>query len=513
MLTDDRAPPHSLDAERAVLGSILVDPGVLEKVGHLRPDDFHHETHRRLFTQMVKLWDGGRGALDVTLLRSAMNSNGGWSGQDAALVVELWKLCPTASKAEHYAAEIRRLADCRQQIHVGLDLVQRARRGESGGAQAIEELSSIDGLATGIDYGAITAAELDQQEHNIEFLIPGVMAAGQHMLIGGPQKSLKSLIGAADLGVSLAFGGYLLGHFKVRRAVRTAIFSAECGWPVLQENLRRVSRAAGRELRDASGLMVAIKLPLFGSAEHANATRRFLRDNEIGVGIIDCAYQAFPMNRGDVAANMFLMGDMIRTLADVFVEENATMVLLHHTTKAAGTDGEPLQLENLAFAGFNQFAAQWVLLSRRIRYQPGTGHHELWMTTGGRAGHSGLWAVDVDEGIYSEDTPRRWDVAVNSPDEMRSATKNKRVEAKEAAQQAGLAEDVRRLVDALRQFPAGETENILRTRAGLSGTRFTAAMATLLVDKQATEVQLTKPNRKLPYQGYSLTKESMTTHE
>ena len=37
--------------------------------------------------------------------------------------------------------------------------------------------------------------------------------------------------------------------------------------------------------------------------------------------------------------------------------------------------------------------------SRRRSFDPGTGHHELWLTTGSRAGDHGLWELDVDEGV------------------------------------------------------------------------------------------------------------------
>jgi replicative DNA helicase len=47
-------PPHSIDAELAVLGSVLVDASVLEEVqGLLRPEDFYRESHQTTYRAML----------------------------------------------------------------------------------------------------------------------------------------------------------------------------------------------------------------------------------------------------------------------------------------------------------------------------------------------------------------------------------------------------------------------------------------------------------------------------
>lgn len=91
------------------------------------------------------------------------------------------------------------------------------------------------------------------------------------------------------------------------------------------------------------------------------------------------------------------MGELLDAIGSVFEECNSTLLLVHHTTKHV-PPGEPLQLDNLAFAGFAEFAAQWLLLNRRTPYQLGSGHHELWLSMGARAGHGGLYGVDAAVG-------------------------------------------------------------------------------------------------------------------
>jgi replicative DNA helicase len=49
-------PPHSLEAERSVLGAILIRPDVLHDVAdQVRPEDFFRDAHRRIFRHMLVL--------------------------------------------------------------------------------------------------------------------------------------------------------------------------------------------------------------------------------------------------------------------------------------------------------------------------------------------------------------------------------------------------------------------------------------------------------------------------
>ena len=64
----DRQPPRSIEAERAVIGSLLLLPEACDEVALLvRPEDFYDGAHRAIFGHMLALHDGGR-QIDPTLL-------------------------------------------------------------------------------------------------------------------------------------------------------------------------------------------------------------------------------------------------------------------------------------------------------------------------------------------------------------------------------------------------------------------------------------------------------------
>jgi hypothetical protein len=204
---------------------------------------------------------------------------------------------------------------------------------------------------------------------------------------------------------------------------------------------------------------------------------RFIEDNGLELCIIDPAYMCFD---GADAGNVFIMGGMLRSIAEVFVAHKATMLLLHHSTKPAGLDGQPIELTDLSFAGFREFAAQWLLLSRRRRYIPGSGHHELWLSVGGRAGHSGLWGLDVDEGEFQVGGERKWEVRVlphgDVHREEESQRESAKAETRAARATARIDADKRCIIKALAKIPSGDV----------------------------VPVEVSKPNRKTPYQAYKL---------
>ena len=75
-------------------------------------------------------------------------------------------------------------------------------------------------------------------------------------------------------------------------------------------------------------------------------------------------------------------------------------------------------MSDLAWAGASEIAGQWWLLMRRQAYNPDhAGEHRLWLSIGGRVGHSSLHALDIHEGRRTDPGGRRWEVAVFSADD------------------------------------------------------------------------------------------------
>ena len=60
--------PNNLEAERSILGAILLDDrAVLTVFENLKPQDFYLESHRRIFEKMLQLMNNSRGIDIITL--------------------------------------------------------------------------------------------------------------------------------------------------------------------------------------------------------------------------------------------------------------------------------------------------------------------------------------------------------------------------------------------------------------------------------------------------------------
>lgn len=128
----DRLPPHSLEAEMALLGSMILDPRVIvDVIGVVtRPEDFYAAAHAQIFRAITEVHDAHHSGDLVQILellrdRGVLEDIGG-----AEYLEKLAASVPSAVNAPHYAgivaekAKLRRLIDAAGQIlydayHVG----------------------------------------------------------------------------------------------------------------------------------------------------------------------------------------------------------------------------------------------------------------------------------------------------------------------------------------------------------------------------------------------------------
>lgn len=118
-----RLPPQDIDAERSVLGAMLLeDDAVTDVMGLLAATDFYKPNHGRIFEGMVALYERNEPLDEVTLAaalkgRGELDQVGG-----AAYLADLTESVPTAANVLYYARIVRSRALTRRLIHAATSI-------------------------------------------------------------------------------------------------------------------------------------------------------------------------------------------------------------------------------------------------------------------------------------------------------------------------------------------------------------------------------------------------------
>jgi replicative DNA helicase len=121
----DRLPPQNLDAEKGVLGSVLLDPALCARVASvIDVGDFYAEAHVKLFRHLLAMHDEGR-RIDATLLVDRLKQSGDFEAVGgAAYLADVMHSVAVASHAVQYAEIVRDKARLRSMIHAATEILQ-----------------------------------------------------------------------------------------------------------------------------------------------------------------------------------------------------------------------------------------------------------------------------------------------------------------------------------------------------------------------------------------------------
>src|SRR5207245_7825562 len=141
--------PNNLDAERSVLGAILLDNHALNAaIENLRPEDFFLPQHQRVFTHRIALGESNQ-AIDLVTLTDELHNKGELEASGGApYLASLADGMPKVSNIQHYARIVKEKAILRNLIHTTHNIQQRAFEGEEGADAILDGAeSSIFALA------------------------------------------------------------------------------------------------------------------------------------------------------------------------------------------------------------------------------------------------------------------------------------------------------------------------------------------------------------------------------
>lgn len=394
----ERVPPHSLEAERSVLGSMLRDNRMIEEVRTvLSITDFHLDAHQKVYGAVCALRDRQGSPVDLTLLanelklRNQIDDIGGY-----AYLATLWEAAPTAANAAYYAAIVRDRALTRNLIHAATDILRSAYDRSGPGEELVNEAARRVGELVGVHrVGPVPLSQalaeacdsLDarmQAKTGLAGLSTGI--DGLDALLGGLRPGEQTVLAARPSVGKTALAGFVALHVAAEQRLPVFFVSLEqprvelaerflCGRAGVNGYAVRRGQLADE---DAAKILAArdamSAAPLFIADDRAQrvlhiaaAARRLRQKHGLGLLVVDYLQLVAPDDRR--ATRNEQVGGASRALRDLAGELGVPLLLLCQLNREAD-EAKPL-LKHLRDSGEIEQNADCVVFLHRDRKQAG----------------------------------------------------------------------------------------------------------------------------------------------
>jgi replicative DNA helicase len=377
----ERTLPHNLEAERSVLGAILLHNDAFNLAAEVvDAKDFYRDAHRRIFDKMVKLVERG-GAIDLVTLKEELGRSGDLDEVGGpAYITALVDGLPRYMNVEHYARIVKEKATLRNLIFSATKILATAYEAEEEAdvildqaEHAIFEIAD-DKVRDGfVSLRDLAQSSLDTIEklHARKELVTGVPTGFTDLdeLTSGLQASdLIIVAGRPSMGkTSLVLN--IAQHVGTKTAKTVGMFSLEMSKEQLflrlltaearidAQRMRRGflgERDWGR-LSQAIGTLSEAKIfiddtPSIGILEMRAKCRRLASEHELDLVIID--YIQLMQGRGRFENRTLELASISRSLKGLAKELRVPIVVLSQLSRApeSRADHRP-QLSDLRESG------------------------------------------------------------------------------------------------------------------------------------------------------------------
>jgi len=238
-ITLDKAIPHSIDAERSVLGAILIENAALNRAQEiLKEEDFYREPHRKIFKVMTDLSERTTAIDPVTLKEELQRSGDLDAVGGAAYLAALLDGVPRSANVEHYARIVKEKAILRGLIEAGSQIVGNAYEAAQGVDDILDESERLifriaqDRLRAGFvpmkviaDQSLKTIERLAEHRDLITGLPTGFASLNEYT--SGLQPSDLIIVAARPGMGKTSFALNIAMHLGLRENKRIGVFSLE----------------------------------------------------------------------------------------------------------------------------------------------------------------------------------------------------------------------------------------------------------------------------------------------
>src|ERR1035441_5639505 len=147
--TLERPLPHNIEAERSILGAVLLDNHALNAaVERLKSEDFFLPQHRHIFEHMVQLCEKQKGIDTITLMEDLARSGELEAAGGVAYLSQLADGLPRVTNVDHYARIVKEKAILRALIYSASVIQEQAlAAGDDADTRSEEHTSELQSLS------------------------------------------------------------------------------------------------------------------------------------------------------------------------------------------------------------------------------------------------------------------------------------------------------------------------------------------------------------------------------
>ena len=239
MEDNTRIPPHSVEAEQSVLGSILLDKEAMISVSEtLVPEDFYKEAHKVIYESMLKLYNS-QSEIDLITLTDELRDQGYLDDIGGiAYITSLSTIVPTTSNIKYYINIVKEKSISRQLISAANDIINlgydSSTKVEDVLENAEKKIFDISQERTTNDFQPINQVltetlsmleKLYEEKSDVTGLTTGFRDLNKK--INGLQRSDLLLIAARPAMGKTAFALNLVQNAALKGDASVAVFSLE----------------------------------------------------------------------------------------------------------------------------------------------------------------------------------------------------------------------------------------------------------------------------------------------
>jgi len=369
----DERPPHNPDAERAVLGAILIDSNCFYRViDKITTEDFFRDAHRAIFEIIRSLAEESR-PIDILTVKDelgrkrTMDRAGG-----SAYVSSLLDGVPDMVNVERYAWIIKENSTLRRLMLMGSRIIQAAKDSPSGPGEVlnIAEKSLYEIAEGSIDKGFVGLDRITrhnmtaiEQMNSAGKLVTGIptgydrfnqLTSGfqpQDLIIIAARPSMGKTSFMMNIAEAIAMPGkdgaprnggdrlYSVGVFSLemsKEQIGLRILSSESGVPNQLVRAGMLSERNWRDLAEASGRMAKAKIfiddsPGIDPMEMRAKARRLKM--EIGLDLVMVDYLQLMSIKGKIESRQQEISQISRSLKGIAKELNVPLISLSQLSR------------------------------------------------------------------------------------------------------------------------------------------------------------------------------------